>query len=40
LLIAQNLGYFSPELGKELLDKAAELGRIINGLITSIRPAA
>jgi len=38
LLIAQNLSYFSREHGKELLDKAAELGRILNGLIESIRP--
>jgi four helix bundle protein len=40
LLIAQNLGYFTPEHGKQLLDRAAELGRILNGLIASIRPAA
>jgi four helix bundle protein len=40
LMIAQNLGYFSPDHGKKLLDKAAELGRILNGLIGSIRPAA
>ncbi len=40
LLIAQNLNYFTPEHGKQLLDKAAELGRILNGLIASIRPAA
>jgi four helix bundle protein len=40
ILIAQNLAYFTPEKGQELLDKAAELGRIMNGLIASIRPAA
>jgi four helix bundle protein len=40
LLIAQNLRYFTPERGEQLLDKAAELGRILNGLIASIRPAA
>jgi four helix bundle protein len=40
LLIAQNLSYFTPEHGKQLLDKAAELGRVLNGLIASIRPAA
>jgi four helix bundle protein len=40
LLIAQNLSYFTPEHGKQMLDKAAELGRILNGLIASIRPAA
>jgi four helix bundle protein len=27
LTIAQNLTYFSPEHGKDLMDKAAELGR-------------
>jgi four helix bundle protein len=40
LIIAQNLGYISPEQGKNILDKAGELGRILNGLIGSIKPAA
>ena len=40
LLISQNLGYFIPEHGKQLLDKAAEVGRILSGLIAAIRPAA
>jgi four helix bundle protein len=40
LMIAQNLTYFSPEHGKGLMDKAAELGKILNGLIGAIRPAA
>ena len=40
LMIAQNLEYFSPEHGKHLMDKAAELGKILNGLIGAIRPAA
>ena len=40
LMIAQKLTYFSPEHGKDLLDKSAELGRILNGLIGAIRPAA
>ena len=40
LLIAQNLQYFTPEHGQKLLDKAAELGRVLNGLIGSIKPAA
>ena len=40
LMIAQNLAYFTPEHGKQLLDKAAELGKILNGLIGAIRPAA
>ncbi len=40
LLIAQNLGYITRERGQVLLDKAAELGRVLNGLVASIRPAA
>jgi hypothetical protein len=28
LMIAQNLGYFSSEQGQQLLDRAAELGKI------------
>jgi four helix bundle protein len=40
LMIAQNLAYFTPEHGKQLLNKAAELGKILNGLIGAIRPAA
>jgi len=40
LMIAQNLGYITPEHGKKMLDKAGEVGRILNGLIGSIRPAA
>jgi four helix bundle protein len=40
LMIAQNLSYFTPEHGKQLLDKAAELGKILNGLIGAVRPAA
>ena len=40
LMIAQNLAYFSPEHGKQLFDKANELGRILNGLSSAIRPAA
>jgi four helix bundle protein len=40
LMIAQNLAYFPPEHGKQLLDQAAELGKILNGLIGAIRPAA
>jgi four helix bundle protein len=39
LMIAQKLAYFSPEHGKDLLDKSAELGKILNGLIGSIRQA-
>ena len=40
LMIAQNLAYFTPEQGRHLLDKAAEVGKILNGLIGAIRPAA
>ena len=40
LLIAQNLNYFTLEQGQRLLDRAAEVGKILNGLIASIRPAA
>ena len=40
LMIAQNLSYFTPEHGKQLLQEAAELGKILNGLISAIRPAA
>lgn len=40
LMIAQNLAYFTPEHGRYLLDKAGEVGKILNGLIGAIRPAA
>jgi four helix bundle protein len=40
LLIAQKLDYFTPEHGNSLLEKSAELGKILNGLIGAIRPAA
>lgn len=40
LMIAQNLSYIAPDHGKKMLDKAAELGKILNGLIGAIRPAA
>ncbi len=40
LIISQNLGYFDSERGQELLDKASEVGRILNGLVAAIRPAA
>jgi len=40
LMIAQNLAYFTPEHRKQVLDKAAELGKILNGLISAIMPAA
>jgi four helix bundle protein len=40
LLIAKKLNYINAEPAKRLLDKAAELGKILNGLATSIKPAA
>ena len=40
ILIAQNLGYLDSHDSQDVLDNAAELGRILNGLISSIRPAA
>jgi len=40
LIIARNLGYASPRENQALLDEAAELGRILNGLIASIKRAA
>jgi hypothetical protein len=39
-MIAQNLAYFTPEHAKQLLDRASELGKILNGLIGAIGPAA
>src|SRR5438046_1369443 len=35
--IAENLGYFSPEQSNTLADRAAEIGRILNGLINSLK---
>jgi four helix bundle protein len=40
LMIAQNLEYFTPEHGRQLLIEAGELGKILNGLICAVRPAA
>jgi four helix bundle protein len=40
LMIAQNLDYLSPQQARHLLDKAAELGEVLNGLIASIKSAA
>jgi four helix bundle protein len=40
LFIAQNLGYLSMKQGHPLLTETAELGRILNGLIASVRRAA
>jgi four helix bundle protein len=40
LTIAQNLEYLSPQQVGELLQKTAELGKALNGLIASIKSAA
>jgi four helix bundle protein len=39
LMIAQALEYLAPHEGRSLLDKAAELGKILNGLIAAIESA-
>jgi four helix bundle protein len=40
LMIAHNLGYLSSEQSQVLLDQAAELGRILNGLLASVKSVA
>lgn len=40
LMIAQNLSYLSPQQARPLLDSAAELGKVLNGLIASIKSVA
>jgi four helix bundle protein len=40
ILIAEDLGYLSRQLAQELLKKTAEIGRMLNGLISSIRASA
>ena len=35
--IAENLGYFSPEQSNTLAERAGEIGRILNGLINSLK---
>ena len=40
LLIAQNLGYLGTDHAQTLLNKVAEVGKILNGLVASMRPAA
>jgi four helix bundle protein len=40
LMIAENLGYLPAKRSRPLLEEAAELGRILNGLIASLRRAA
>jgi four helix bundle protein len=40
ILIAEDLGYISSEMNDQFQTRTAELGRLLNGLISSIRPAA
>lgn len=40
LLISKSLGYLSETSTRVLMDAASELGRILNGLIASIKTAA
>ena len=40
LILAQNLEYINPEQGQMLLNKASQLGKILNDLAGAIRPAA
>jgi hypothetical protein len=40
LLIAQTQGYFTPELGNQLLNNAADLRTELDGLFGAIAPAA
>jgi four helix bundle protein len=37
VVIAQQLGYFQPDEGGHLLAATAEVGRILNGLLSSLR---
>jgi four helix bundle protein len=40
LSIAENLGYLAPNHTRPLFEKVSELGRVLNGLIASIKSAA
>jgi four helix bundle protein len=40
LMIARNLGYVPAKQIKALLEQTAELGKVLNGLIASIKSAA
>ena len=40
VIIAENLGYLATAQSNALLEKAAEIGRVLNGLIASTRSAA
>ena len=36
-MIAERLKYVSPESANEVLDRSAEVGRVLNGLINSLK---
>ncbi len=38
--LAADLGYFDKEIGRQLMEQSAEVARIMNGLIASLRSAA
>lgn len=40
LMLAQRVGYLDKEPSTQLLAQAAEVGRLLNGLMRAIRPAA
>ncbi len=40
MLLASELGYFSAEQRECLIRESRELGRILNGLMNSVRPLA
>ena len=40
LLIAENLFYLPPKQSRPLLAETAELGRVLNGLIASVKQSA
>jgi len=40
LMLAQRIGYLDKEQSTQLLAQAAEVGRLLNGLMKALRPAA
>jgi len=39
IVIAEKLEYLQPQVAEHLLDRLTEVGRILNGLLTSLRPS-
>jgi len=37
MMIAERLRYVSPESAHQVLDRSAEVGRVLNGLINSLK---